>query len=173
VLQSPDALWTELMLPAVKGTNGASVGRLAGLDMAWKNVSASPITFLFGYGPAAAQGSRFDDLRSDLAGELALQGGLASQITRSLYEWGLLGLIAYVLILAAIVKNADDCLTGETDPFWRALALGESLLALLMIGTSFYTAPWSATSVSFLVWAGWAIVKWHFHQKNLPLKSAV
>ena len=152
LLKNPFEFLVELQMEPVEGTTGASVGRLAGLQLAWERVAQSPQTLLFGFGPAVAQGSRFASLQSGLFESLALSGGRASQLARSLLEWGLLGTLAYTIIIIILWRKTESFYRQVQEPFWKAAALGHALLSVLMIILVTYTATWSATSTAFVFW---------------------
>jgi hypothetical protein len=152
VLRNPRLLLDELMTPPVVSTGGASVGRFAGLSLTWSNINQSYKTLLLGYGPASAQGSRFVSLQSDLYIQLALMGGRASQLTRSLLEWGLLGTLTYVAVYMIILWKVEMFYRNIQDPLWKAAAFGFVIYGLAMVFLSAYTATWSGTVTAFLFW---------------------
>lgn len=152
VLTDSSAALEELWMDPVQGTQGASIGRLRGLQLSWERIQESPITFLFGLGPASAQGSRFTDLRSGKFEDLTLVGGKASQLATSLLEWGVLGTGVYLLMLLALWLQSEMHFRREKDPFWKSVAFGHAVLVLLVIGLSFYTNTWLATAPGVLTW---------------------
>lgn len=151
-VNNPEVIIDELLSGPATGTEGATIGRIAGLQLAWNQISGSVSTFLLGYGPGAAQGSRFSALQSQLFETLAQAGGRASQLSRSLLEWGILGTLMYALIFGVLWYETEKCFRNLTDPFWKASALGHITLTLLGFFLVAYTATWSATASTFLVW---------------------
>jgi hypothetical protein len=151
-IKNPQVILDELSSGPVAGTQGATIGRFTGMQLTWSQISRSVKTFLLGFGPGAAQGSRFGSLQSSLFEDLALAGGRASQLTRSLLEWGVLGTLAYALVFGMLWIESEKCYRKFQDPFWKAAALCHIGFVLLGIILSGYTSTWSGTSVSFLVW---------------------
>ena len=107
---------------------------------------------LFGTGPGSTTFSRFDthEERESIQrryNEFQIGYGLTT-MTKIALEFGVLGVVAYSLIVILLARMCWRYYSYENDPYWKAFAAGSVGFAISMLFFSFsyhWTAFWGDT----------------------------
>ena len=132
---------------------GYSFGRVATTIRVYENLWNLGVGgLLFGAGPGCTTPSMFDTREEknrfwDRYGEFKIGYGLTA-MSRIALEYGVLGVVAYSLIVFLLVRMCLKYYKKEIDPYWKAFAAGSVGFAFSMIFFSFAyqsTAIWGDT----------------------------
>lgn len=152
-LQSPERIITEYDRPLEK-TEGAPMSRLGDLQFAWQLVAANPFHLLFGFGPAQSVETTFLGVTGELrqTHDLGIFLGF-HQLSRTLLEWGLAGLLTYLFAILAVYRAVRSRFKrGAFDDFWRGVAWGFGGITVLFVLGIYYLPIWETEVTAYIFW---------------------
>lgn len=110
-----------------------SVGRFSTLVNTFTTLKDAGFSkFLFGYGPGAHTDSIIAYASDPRLTKFKLGYGM-TPLTKTALEYGVLGIIVYGLIIVTFLRMCWKYYLIETDPYWKAFAVGSLGLAFFMI----------------------------------------
>jgi len=174
MLKDPTYVFQELRSPGYVEGGRLYPGRFEAirLTMQLLSSSATGITLWLGLGPGIAQGSRFAVLNLPQSLDLTWYGSRASQLTLSLVEWGILGVLLYSALYLLYWLMAKRTFRRESDPFWKAVAFGYGIFVLVSIFGVAYSTPWGGTITAFMFWfVGGVLQRIYWRQDREDLGS--
>jgi hypothetical protein len=155
----PEAVETYLFNDGKGDEDGTyNLGRGLAVTYGWQQVSGDPVTMLFGFG----LGSRTTSTALGLAGrglEDDLYGGSsAPSLGTWLQEFGLAGLVLFLLINLWLIWNMVRHARSTTDPYLATFAYGLSLYTLYWPLWHWYQKPWVSGSMMIIYWVALGFV---------------
>lgn len=145
------------------------VGRFAALNLWYRDGRRTPQTFLVGYGPGASQDSSIG--RGEVAARYAPLAINATTAAAMLWDIGVMGLVAFLLMLAIAFFEALKLASLPQIPAFHRSALEASALMMALVGvmvpydSDVLTVP--QFQVLFLL-ALFQVVYWHSRGKLRP-----
>jgi hypothetical protein len=164
-LENPATIFDRYEAPLSK-TNDIPRSRSGDIQFAWLLISQQNQYTLLGYGPGAAsngiQGIGVGDLYNRYALDPAYLFGEAitgftfyafTQVSVMLQEFGVLGLVLYLLMLFSIFRrNLKFAKRSDTDPFWRGISLGFNGAWFIFVASSVYYRVWFWEAGAYVFW---------------------
>lgn len=152
-LQSPTRIITDYDRP-LDQTNGIPASRLGDLQFAWQLVTASPLNLVFGFGPAQSVETTFLGVTGELrqTHDLGIFLGF-HQFSRTLLEWGIAGLFAYLFAIWAVYRAIRSRFKrGAYVGFWRGVAWSFGGVTILYVLGTYYLPIWETEATAYLFW---------------------
>lgn len=179
-LQEPSEIFERYETP-LSQTNGIPLSRLGDIQFAWNLISQTPLYTIMGYGPGEASpgiqgwedGKLYVQYGLDPAfffGDINAQYTLYSftQVSAMLQEFGVTGLIFYLLMLVAIFRTSIKFARqpGVTS-FWQGINLGFSGAVFAFTAYAVYYRAWYWEASAYVFW-GLAAVIYTLYSRNKP-----
>lgn len=138
-----------------------SYGRLYFWEKSLYVISQHP---LVGVGPGLFGGSVAKDFHSPVALHYGLESmsNVDSQWIQATAEMGILGLVAYLWILIAIVKTGLQVRKLDQDPFFRAVGLGTAAAAVGFAVQSVFAGLFEVHQVVLILWLAAGVTAWRY-----------
>ena len=152
-LQSPELIIAEYDRP-LEITNGVPKSRLGDLQFAWQLVTGNPQNLVFGFGPAQSVETTFLGVTGELRKTYDLGIFLGfHQLSRTLLEWGLAGLLAYLLAILAVYRAIrSKSKRGAFRGYWRGIAWSFGGVTILYVVGTYYLPIWETEATAFIFW---------------------
>ena len=135
-----------------------NLGRGLAVTYGWQQISGDPVTMLFGFGlgsrtTSTALGLSGRGLEDDLYG-----GSSAPSLGKWLQEFGLVGLVVFLVINHWLIWNMLRHARSTTDPYLATFAYGLSLYTLYWPLWHWYQKPWGSGPMMILYWVALGFV---------------
>ena len=164
-LANPATIFDRYEAPLSK-TNGIPLSRVGDVQFAWQLISPQPQRILLGYGPGQAsngiQGLGVGTLYATYATDPKYFFGPKSaqftyyaftQVSAMLQEFGLIGLVLYLLMLLNIFRRSVKFSKQlDVDPFWQGINLGFSGVFFVFMICSLYYRVWFWEAGAYVFW---------------------
>jgi hypothetical protein len=126
-------------------------GRLASIRYVYDYIKSHPYGLLFGMGPGMWSESYFSQYTSTLfAGTTASH---ANQIAATMSEFGILGLLLFLLMIFKIYMINNRFFSNTKDPFWKSTSFGFNGVILIFLVGSLYITIWHSDVLAFTFWS--------------------
>jgi hypothetical protein len=180
-LENPQTIFDRYEAP-LSNTNYIPRSRSGDIQFAWLLISQQPQYTLLGYGPGAAsdgiQGMGVGALYSRYAQDPGFLFSQASteftfygltQVSVMLQEFGVTGLILYLLMLLAIFRESIKFAKRPgIDPFWRAINLGFIGALFVFVVCTIYYRVWFLEAGAYVFWGLAAVIHTLYSSPKSP-----
>lgn len=141
--------------------SGRELGRITGIRFVADHLKGQPYGLLLGVGPGMWSESYFPSFTGeiwDTFSSLEYRAPGRNQITRTLSEFGLVGLILYFLLVYKVYRMNQVLFKKVNDTYWKAVSFGFSGIIFLYVVASIYIPLlyWNASAFVFWTLAGTA-----------------
>jgi hypothetical protein len=126
------------------------IGRLDSIAIAWDRISGDPQTLAFGFGAGNVSTSFLSQFDGEYAAYYERYGVGMTQVTTFLWEVGIAGLIAYLLLFFLLWRDARVLARGEGQD----ALIGQiwvSVTTIIGLGL-LYKSVFSMTEIGYLFW---------------------
>ena len=127
----------------------------------------------FGVGPGLFGGSVAFDFHSlvELRYGLESMSTVDSQWIQLAAETGILGVLAILWLLVGMIKMAVTVFRRETDPLWRALALGSAAGTVGFMIQAVFAGLLEVHQVVLVLWLVAGLTAWRWRQQEMGIKA--
>lgn len=132
--------------------SGGVLGRLPSAAFASQTAARTPTTWVFGHGAGSLGRSSILGTPGSLIQEYGLILANTTFLAKVILEYGFLGLMAFGLLVASVIRAVRRLERTDSDSFWRAVAFGTQGLALTMIVLVAYTDTFTSDPLNCALW---------------------
>ncbi len=125
-------------------------GRLQIIQYAHQVISRNYPLLIFGLGPGMGEQSGMEMLRQESFSEF--NDYTATQMSRTLIEYGVFGLLFNFLIIFQIYKMNRKFLSKIDDLYWKSISLGFFGYIFVYAGATVYREIWYKPALAFFFW---------------------
>jgi hypothetical protein len=126
-------------------------GRIGSIQYVVNNLQSVPNGLLLGVGPGMWSESFFSQYSSQLFEISSVSH--ANQYAATMSEFGLLGLIIYILIIFKIFLMNNQFFKISKDPFWKSISFGFSGMIIIFLLGGMYIPLWHSDALAFCFWS--------------------
>lgn len=140
----------QLQRQAISIEETGESGRVASIKYVFDYLKKVPMGHFFGVGPGMWSESYFSQYTSKLY--LGTSASHANQIAATMSEFGLLGVILFLLMIHRIYIKNNLFFSKVEDPFWKSVSFGFSGIILIFVLGGLYIPIWHSDVIAFYFW---------------------
>lgn len=131
--------------------------RVTGMQIMLHHLQEKPYGYAFGFGPGTWSESYFGTFSGAVWREFVTTGQVgatsSNQIVRTGGEFGLLGLITYLLIIYKVYLMNRNFFRRTSSDYWKAISFGYNGIIFLFVMSTIYVDIFYAGATAFLFWS--------------------
>lgn len=129
------------------------VGRISGIRYVFDYLGERPYGYLLGVGPGVWSESFFGGFSGELWSEFEdMPVSNINQISAILGEFGVLGLILFLLMIFQVYRMNEEFSSKVKDDFWKSVSFGFSGIIFLYCMATIYVSVWYSDALAFWFW---------------------